>query len=343
MTRRSAFIVSAAITATVLIVSFGYFAIGSKATSSSPLPAPLSTQAAQQDPSQPIAAGYLATASPSSDADSRRTSGLPASLQGSEPDGEITLDASGRVLITLGLRRLFDYFLSAIGELDVPAIRALLLTHVRELHGSAAAAEVAAIFDRYVDYQRALSAAESGLPRAMNQRLAFAKQLRRSFFDAAAATAFFGEEEAYAEYTLARMRIGRDPGIDQLARTEQLRALENTLTPEQRASVYEANSAVLAEEQSRQFDAMNLDPSNRHAERGAVFGEAAATRLADLDRARAAWDQRIALYLQARNAIRAHAAHTAAQRERLIRELRARSFDVNEAHRIASLESIGQL
>ncbi len=305
-----------------------------------------STQTAQRDPrlpKLPTAAANKVAAPPSNPPESQRTSGMPASLQGSKPDGEVTLDVSGRVMTTLGMRRLFDYFLSAIGELDVPAIRALLLTHVRELHGSAAAAEVAAIFDRYVDYQRALSEAESGLSTDLDQRLAFAKQLRRSFFDGAVAIAFFGEEEAYAEYTLARMRIGREPGIDQTARARQLRALENTLTPEQRASVQEANSAVLAEEQSRQFDAINLDPSTRHEERRAVFGDAAAIRLADLDRARAAWQQRIAVYLQARNAIRAQAAHSAAQRERLIRELRARSFDASEARRVASLESIGQL
>src|SRR5688572_28455160 len=45
--------------------------------------------------------------------DAARTPGLPASLQGTTPDGEVTLDAQGRIRPTPGLRRLFDYFLSS--------------------------------------------------------------------------------------------------------------------------------------------------------------------------------------------------------------------------------------
>ena len=47
----------------------------------------------------------------------------PASLRDSEPDGAVTLDANGRVIVSRELRRLFDYFLSALGERDVAAIR----------------------------------------------------------------------------------------------------------------------------------------------------------------------------------------------------------------------------
>jgi lipase chaperone LimK len=275
--------------------------------------------------------------------DATRTPALPASLQGTTADGEVTLDANGSVVATLGLRRLFDYFLSTIGELDVPAIRALLLAHVRRLHGELVADEVGRIFDRYVDYQRALSDAEPGLSSDLDARLAFAKQLRRKFFDAASADAYFGEEEAYAEYTLERMRIARDAGLDENARAARLLELEQTLSAEQRASLQQATTAVLAEEQTRQFDAIHASPEERHAERSALYGEEAANRLADLDRQRNEWDQRIAAYRQARNAIQADPGYSAAQREHLIGELRARSFDGNEARRVAALESIGKL
>lgn len=272
-----------------------------------------------------------------------RTPGLPASLQGTTPDGDVTLDAHGQVIATPGLRRLFDYFLSSIGELDVPAIRALLLAHVRALHGDLVADQVAAVFDRYIDYQQALSDAAPGLPSNLNDRLAFAKTLRRKFFDAETADAFFGEEEAYAEYTLERMRIQRDASLDEATRSLQMQALEAGLSAEQRASMQEANTAVIAEEQSRQFDTLRVDAAQRQEERSALFGKEAAGRLAELDRERTAWDQRLAAYVQARNAIRSNAALSAGIREQRIAQLRASSFDVNEARRVQSLESIGQL
>jgi lipase chaperone LimK len=297
---------------------------------------------AHADP-KPAAIEYASDPEVGNAADSARTPGLPASLQGTLPDGEVTLDAHGRILPTPGLRRLFDYFLSSIGELDVAAIRALLLAHVRGQHGDTIARDVGEAFDRYVDYQRALSDAEPGLGSDLDARLAFAKRLRRKFFDAVSADAYFGEEEAYAEYTLQRMRIAGDASLDDAERASRLQALEHTLSAEQRAGQQQASTAVIAEEQSRQFDAINASPGERHAERSALFGEEAAHRLAELDRQRSAWDQRTAAYQQARNAIQLDSRYSAIQRERMIGELRARSFDGNEARRVSALESIGKL
>ena len=279
----------------------------------------------------------------SPDADDLRTSGLPASLQGSQVDGEVRFDEAGRVVASIELRRLFDYFLSVIGELDLPAIRDLLLAHVRDLHGTDAADQVAAIFDRYVDYQRALSDAEGQLPRDLEARLAYAKALRRRHFDDVTATAFFGEEEAYADYTLARMRIARDASLDDDERARRLQSLAAELPEAQRVGMRDAGTAIIAEEQSMQFEALGIDADSRHRERSALYGNAAADRLAALDRDRDAWTQRLADYVRARDAITADRNRTPAQRAQLLADLRARSFAQHEVRRVQSLEAIGQL
>ena len=49
-----------------------------------------------------------------------------SSLRGTEADGGVSLDASGNVVLDLRLRRLFDYYLSLIGERDRAQIRQLL-------------------------------------------------------------------------------------------------------------------------------------------------------------------------------------------------------------------------
>lgn len=273
----------------------------------------------------------------------QRTPGLPASLQGSMPDGEVALAADGKLQPAAALRRLFDYFLSAIGEADMTAIRAMLLAHVRSLHGSGVAEQVAAVFDRYVEYQRALSVAEPGLSADLEERLAFAKALRRKFFDADTAQAFFGEEEAYAEYTLARRRVASDAQLDAPTRARRLRELEDTLPAQQRALLQDVGTALVAEEQSRQFDALQVGDTQRHEERSALFGQAAATRLAALDHQRALWDQRLAAYVQSRADVLGDARLSSQARAQRLADLRSQRFDENEARRVASLEAIGQL
>jgi lipase chaperone LimK len=266
----------------------------------------------------------------------------PASLRDSAPDGAVTLDADGRVRASVELRRLFDYFLTALGERDIAAIRSLLRDHVRALHGDAVAADVAALFDRYVDYQQALAAMSAPPGESLRARLDRVRDLRRRLLDPAMADAFFGDEERYTDYTLDRRDLMADPSIDARARDMRLRELESRLSPEQRASQQEANVAVLVDEQNRQFDALRLDPAQRQAEREALFGAEAAARLAAADAEIAAWDARMRAYVQARDAIRADARLDAASRDRAITALMSRSFDAAEQRRVRSLEAVGQ-
>ncbi|MBL0040449.1 MAG: hypothetical protein IPP28_05230 [Xanthomonadales bacterium] len=267
----------------------------------------------------------------------------PASLRDSEPDGAVTLDASGRVVASLELRRLFDYFLSALGERDVAAIRALLLAHVRALHGDVVAADVAALFDRYVDYQQALASMNVPPGDDLRERLARVHELRQRLLDTAMAEAFFGDEERYTEYTLDRRDVMADDALDERARRQRLDELDARLSPEQRAGMQEANTALLVDEQNRQFDALRLDPAQRQSEREALFGAEAAQRLAQADAEQAAWDARVRAYVQARDALRADVRLDGAGRDRAITQLRERSFDAAEQRRVASLEAIGQL
>lgn len=339
--RPGRFILAAAVL--IALGSFVAWQRGRVADSEATSPPP---QAAAESPSNLVppttAAPASAPRNATTDARTTTTADWPASLRDSEPDGAVTLDASGRVRASIELRRLFDYFLSAIGERDVAAIRALLLDHVRALHGDAVASAVAALFDRYVDYQQALAAMNAPLGESLRARLERVRDLRRRLLDPAMADAFFGDEERYTEYTLDRRDLMSDRALDARTRDERLRDLESRLSPEQRASQQEANVAVLVDEQNRQFDALRLDPAQRQAEREALFGAEAAARLAAADAEVAAWDARVQAYVQARNALRSDSRLDAAARDRAIEALLLRSFDAAEQRRVRSLEAIGQ-
>lgn len=263
-----------------------------------------------------------------------------SSLRGTEVDGGVQLDAAGRLLLDLDLRRLFDHFLSLTGEFSEGEIRRLLELQVEASHGAAVAAAVLAAFDRYLGLRNALAA----LPPSddLAQRFAALQRLRREWFGDAA-EAMFGEDEAHTAYTLERLALLRDAELDEAEREARLADLDATRPPAVLESQQSTVSALLAEEQTRQLDALGADAAERHAERSALWGEDAADRLAALDRERGLWDQRIADYVRQRDRLASDPRLDAAARAAAIESLRRRSFADNERVRVESLEAINAL
>ena len=240
------------------------------------------------------------------------------SLRGTEPDGAIAFDAAGQVVLDAALVRVFDYFLALTGEVSDARIRSLLFEHAVARHGQAAALRVLAVFDRYVAMRAELAAQP---PTAdLDRRYARLRETRERWFGAAA-EAMFGAEHAQLEDTLTRRHLADDP--DALAEFEAARP------PARRAAEREAAAAHIAEEQTRQLDALDTDPEQRRAEREQLWGAEAAARLAALDAQRADWDRRVADYLRRRETVGAAEA--------------LRGFTAEERARIEALEAVGAL
>ena len=158
------------------------------------------------------------------------------SLRGSEVDGGVRLGADGRVVADRELRRLFDYFLSRLGERDPARIRADLLAWLQAQAqlDAGARSEVLQLFDRYVELQRASAAL--GRSDDLAADLERLSELRRRELGEALAQAWFGEEEAYAASTLQRLALARDSSLDAATRAQRQAEIDAQLTPEQRAA-----------------------------------------------------------------------------------------------------------
>lgn len=262
------------------------------------------------------------------------------SLRGTEVDGEVRFGADGSVIPDAGLRRLFDYHLSMMGETDLAGVRSLLRAYLQSRFHAARTERVLAAFERYVAYQRALMDAPGAKSADPAVRLAEAKRLRRSLLGEAMSDGFFAEEEALAELSLRRREIAADPELDAARKRALLDALD-------RESGYETRTAAelpeLAARQAEDIERRGLTPAQRHAERTALWGQEAAERLAALDAQQADWDARVLRYAEARNRILQDTRLDAAQRNANIAALRGRMFTAPEQRRIASLEEIGEL
>lgn len=284
------------------------------------------------------------TGSQSGDAAAATSSLLPASrthlpaptdsLHGTTVDGAITLDAAGRAQPDRAMRRMFDHFLTRLGERDLHVIRDDVRRHLQPRLAPSALAQTLTWFDRYVALEQESAAlGVSGDPRAdLQQRRA----LRQRRLGGEVATAWYGEDERQAEHALARQALAGDRSLDSDTRRERLAELEREQGAAQDATRTASDTVALAMAQSRRFAAAATPSSQRWAEREALFGAEAAGRLAALDTRRAEWNARVDAYRTQRQRILVDSRLSAAQRARALDALLA-PFTPNERLRVDAL------
>ncbi|AMN48922.1 lipase secretion chaperone [Psychrobacter sp. P2G3] len=236
---------------------------------------------------------------------------LPRSLQDTDVDGEIIIDENKQLVVTEGLRRLFDYFLSALGEEDEATIFARVESYIRSFVPEPAASQAIVIFNKYVAYLKAipeiekrfgnlqLQATQNGeldLNMVAQQKQDVAK-LRQQYFDTQTITAFFGAEDEYDDYSIAMININQN----KLMSDEQKAAAQQDYVsrmPDNMTKVNIEQQANLNALMSRteQMKAQGATPEALYNMRRELVGAAAAGRLAQLDKEDANFDQRFTQY-----------------------------------------------
>lgn len=236
---------------------------------------------------------------------------LPRSLSDTQVDGEILIDDAQQLVVSYGLRRLFDYFFSAIGEEDAASIQARIEAYIRHHTPEPAASQAIAILHNYIRYQQALTQLQSRYgnlqmqaTRAgemdlalVSQRQHDIKRLREQYFNPATIKAFFASEDAYDDYAIAMMRIEQDSQLSQAQKQAQ-RADYIGRMPDSDNKQYLTNQANLDTlmQRSEQMQAQGASAGELFAMRSQLVGAAAAARLAQMDKQNADFDNRFAHY-----------------------------------------------
>jgi lipase chaperone LimK len=261
---------------------------------------------------------------------------LPASLRDTEPDGPIEADASGHLILGPGVRRFFEYWLSAEGEESAAALRTRLQTAARARLPSAAAAELEALFDRYLRYREAGHALAAG-DADLELRRARVTTLRRAQLGDAAAAALFADEDALDALALARRRLQLDRSIGAADHAASEAALEAQLPPSLRAARAATTAPARLDAEEAAMRAAGATDGDIQAVRIQASGPEAAARLRELDRARVDWQARVSDFRARRAALAAGESDPAAL-ERKVHELVISMFSEPEQVRIAALE-----
>ncbi|MFZ6049454.1 lipase secretion chaperone [Pseudomonas sp. CR3202] len=269
---------------------------------------------------------------------------LPASLAGTQVDGRFRVDASGNLLISEDIRRIFDYFLSTQGEESLASSIQRLRGHIAEQLAAPAEGQALALLDQYLDYKRQLVLLERDLPlladlAALRQREAAVQALRARIFSIETHQAFFASEEAYNNFTLQRLAIQRDASLEPAAKAAAVDQLRSALPEELQAMVASQLQAELRAQVSA-LRAAGGDPEQVRQLRQQLVGAEATVRLESLDQQRRQWQQRLQAYLKEKSRIEASEGLSDSDKATAISRLEEEGFSPQERLRLQAASEL---
>lgn len=279
-------------------------------------------------------------------AESAALSSLPPSFAGTAVDGQFRLDDAGNLLISMDIRRIFDYFLSAYGEERIQTSIARLQAYIRSQLDEPAESQALALLEQYLDYKRHLIQLEKDLPQmasleSMRQREQAVQNLRASIFSPEAHQALFAQEEAYNQFTLQRLAIRHDQSLNEQQKAEAMDRLRATLPEDMQEMLVPQLQAELRQ-QTAALQAQGAAPEQIRQLRLQLVGAEATARLEALDQRRQQWQQRLDAYRQEKARIEANSGLSEEDRQAAIASLAEERFDERERLRLDAAEQLAK-
>ncbi len=274
-----------------------------------------------------------------------------SSFRGTNIDGKLEVDLQGYLIITKGLKDMFDYFLSSFGERSMAAILVSLKRHIHQQLEEPARSQALEIMHSYFSYKNALLELEVPLNESnanilksnnlnmFKERLLAINRLRQDYFTQEQNQAFFSHTEQYDQVTLRRMEINHNELLSPDEKQALLQEADQQL-PEDVLRIKDSSSKHLSlkAKQMTMKDATTEEIYNMRAQE---VGAEAATRLARLDDQRTQWQQRSQDYQNEKELILQSGLSPQDQDQSLQQLLEVR-FNTNEIRRLRALESISR-
>lgn len=233
-------------------------------------------------------------------------------------------------------RDTFEYFLSGVGEVDMPQIT----DHFESYNQSQAAPRQIdeSLFQRFIDYKSALQSLD--LPdvdtltpetlQALHEQLL---ALQQQLFSTEQQAQLFAEENQLRQLALTRLRLAQQTRSEADFQTLWQQEVDR-LPPDLKRSYH--NASLLGKLQQT----YTLSPQMRYLEQTALVGPEAAERLAKLSQQRQMFQDTLQHYLARRTRILTDPNLTTEEQAFEIRQLRETSFPENQLRRVKALESL---
>jgi lipase chaperone LimK len=273
------------------------------------------------------------------------------SMQDTQPDGNLqgamaangSPQASG--LAYGELRRLFDYYLSAVGEQSIDVIVAQIRSDLQQRLPPAQAQKAQRLLGLYIEFKRELveldakpELAGNGVA-AIRKRMLAQQDLRARYFSNDEVQGMFGFDDAYDMDAVARLEVSQNPALTPLEKQQQLAALDAALPETLRREREASHGVVRVEQQVAELRAKGASDDDIYRMRAKEFDAQAAARLADVDREEAAWKSRIARYRDERSKVLQNLANAPeSERQTALAQLQQSLFSEAERPRLVAYE-----
>ncbi len=285
--------------------------------------------------------------------------GQPAlSLAGTAPDGLMALQAgalnplpgqcreAGCSSLAYGeLKRLFDYYLSTVGEQTIPEITRQIQHVLAENLRPAQLPQAQRLLDRYIAFKAALLRLEKDYAkkpeaeRSLRARFLAMQSLRDNYFSAEETQAMFGLEDANDMDALARLEIANDATLSPSDKRSRLATLDQQMPRMLREDREAPRAVIRLEAQIAALRAQGAGDDEVFRARAKSLDSAAAGRLAELDQEERQWRQRIDSYLSDRaRALQRLADAPDSEKQAALTDLQQARFSELERKRLAAYE-----
>ena len=276
--------------------------------------------------------------------------GFAKSMDGTLPDGNIqqgalsSAAANASVLPYGELKRMFDYYLSAVGEKSLEAITRQIREELDKRLKPTQADAAKRLLDKYLEYKRELltveqaQSAEGGM-KAIRQRFTAMQDLRSRIFTPAENEGMFGLEDAYDMDALSRLEVSQNAALSAEQKRAQLAALDAAMPKALREDREAPRQVIRLEEKAAEMRAKGASDDDIFKMRAKELNPEAAARLAEVDREEAAWKGRINGYLAERSKLVKQLADApAAERDAALSRLQQSKFSAEEIPRLVAYE-----
>lgn len=270
---------------------------------------------------------------------------LPASLAGTEVDGEILIDAQHNLVVTGRLRDLFDYFLNTLGEETLPTIIDRIRAYVAHRVPEPAQGQTLKLLDQYIAYRQAVE--NLGMKTSPNQafdvdvieRLKSREiALRQQYFSAQEIDAFFGMQDAIDQNALATLRVQQNPNLSAAQKAAQIAQIQAQLPEEVKEQLKPTMQIEQLNQLTDEWKQRGGSAEELRQIRTNLVGAEAAQRLESLDQEDSVWQQRIDQYLAARQQVLNNQSLSEAQQQNQIKSLQNAQFNDTERLRLKAYE-----
>lgn len=255
-------------------------------------------------------------------------------------DGSIKVDENNILIIDQDLRHWLDFYLSALGEIDLQKIISMMQLEINKLPnpGRDQAHE---IMEQYLAYKRELGEYDdrellavdhSNSIEQLSNRLGWQMRLRRRYLEDNIVEAFWHNDEVIDNYALEKLTI-KNSNLSDEEKKDKLLALDESL-PESlyafKKELYVASNLLEKEKALSQPD----DPEALRNLRIQEVGIEATDRLEAIDKTQKAWQLKVLSYRNEEQRLSEIEGMSNADKEDILAQYRKDNFEDKERLRL---------